>query len=188
MIKKSSGTSNNTMTKWYFIVTWTCLLAVFASLYHLSGETERLRRITDGYSAYIEAWSEVPTIAITKTTDNGSGLHSLFADTAPSSFPDSTISIIRPAITTPDVLSSSKTIETTTTPNTIPYAEDSSLAPTPSSSMLEPFGLLSIEHIFTSTWTEHQAALRHAMQKLTHSAQFIWNICQRLYYYPLDPP
>jgi len=176
------------MTKWYFIATWTCLLAIFASLYRLSGETERLRKITDGYPGYIEAWSEVPTIAITTTTDNGSGIHSLFSDTGPSSFPDSsTVSIIRPAITTAGVLSTA----TTKTPNydhTIRYAEASSLASTPSYSMLEPFGLLSIEHFFTSTWTEHQASLRHALEKLTHSAHYIWNICQRLYYYPLDPP
>jgi hypothetical protein len=195
-IRKSSGSLGHTLTNWYFIITWACLFAIFVSLTRLSNETDRLRKITDGYSALLDAWPDIPTITTVKAASSGTEILRLFGDSSGSSTLVSlTSSVIRPRIVTPDFTPS---ITTTDTPITTPkydyeninLVKESSITVTPPShSTLEAYGLMPVANFFEFTWTEqHSAALKHALDKVTISVRFVYDVCRKLYHYPLDPP
>ncbi len=195
IIRKGSGSSSISFTKWSLVLTWACLLVTSASLYRLSGETDRLKKLTEGFSGFIDTWeSEIPTITTTATMYDGSGMRWYFGDLDDSSsLPSSTSTIVQPALITPDLMPSKTTTDTLKSLYAPPYTDnfliESSVTIRPSYSAFDAHGLVPFDRIFSFTWTnEHDAALRHALEKLTVSVQFVWDICRKLYHYPLDPP
>jgi hypothetical protein len=176
------------------MITWACLLTILMFLTRLSTETDQLRKITDGHSAVLDVWPDLPTFTVSKGTE----ILRLFGESDnPSPFGPSSSSEIRP-FAAPD-LTPSKTTSDTTTGSKYDYAtsdannllKESSIAvtPTPSLSTLEAYGLMPIANFFAFTWTDrHTAAVKHTMEKLTISVRFVYDICRKLYHYPLDPP
>lgn len=191
-IRKSPGGLSNTHTNWYFIITWACLFAIFVSVSRLSSETDRLRKITDGYSTVLDAWPDIPTITTVKTVSNGTGCLRVFRDTA-----DSTPSVIPPEFPTREFTPSRTTTTTTMitkydceTSDANNLVKESSIAVTPPShSTLGAYGLMPMANFFAFTWTEqHTAAVQHALERVTLSVRFVYDVCRKLYHYPLDPP
>lgn len=186
IIRKSSASSGTSFVKWSLILTWAYLLVTSASLYHLSGETNRLRDLTEGFSALIDTWdSEIPTVTATATMYNNTGLRWCLDES--SSLQPSTSTTVHPAFTTTELIL--KTTDDTTTSRYAPsytgnFLKESSIAITP---LHSAFGLVPFAHIFSFTWTdEHEAAIRHALESLTVYVQFVWKICRKLYHYPLE--
>ena len=190
MIRKSSGSFSISFTKWFLVLTWACLLVTSASLYQLSGETDRLKKLTEGFSGFIDTWeSEIPTITTTATMYDGSGMSWHFGDfDDSSSLPSSISTIVQPTLTTPDLIPSKTTTDSLRSLYAPSYTDDLESSVTTSHWTFDPHGLAPFAPIFSFTWTNEHAALRHALEKLTSSVQFVWNICRKLYHYPLDPP
>lgn len=196
-IRKTSGSRNNTLTNLYFIITWACLFAICVSLTRLTTETNRLRKVTDDYSGVFDAWTDIPAITTVNTVSHGPGVLRLFGDSESGSFV-STSSVIQPTLSTPDFTPSRTTTDRPTTtpkydyepPNTDEFAKESSPALRwLSHSLLEAYGLMPKADFFTFTWTDqHTATVNHALEKLTISVRFVYDICRKVYHYPLVPP
>lgn len=190
-IRKSPRSLNNTLPNWHFIVTCACLLAAFVFLGRLSAKTDRLRRITDGHSAVLDAWPDISAIAVSKETD----IPRLFGESDDStSFVISPSSVIQPSLLTPDLIS---TTDTTTMGSTYDYStsdsnnllKESLINIASPRSTVEAYGLRPMADFFAITWTErHTAAVKHTLEKLTMSVRFVYDICRKLYHYPLNPP
>lgn len=175
-IRKSPGGLSNTLTNWYFVITWGCLFAIFVSLIRLSTETDRLRKITDRYSVVLDAWPAIPAITSVKTVSNGTGILK-FGVTANSS--STTSSVIHPEFVTSDYIPSRTTDTMTTTPK-----YDFETSDFLSHSMFDA----GLANFFAFTWTDqHTAAVKHALEKVTFSVRFVYDVCRKLYHYPLDP-
>jgi hypothetical protein len=187
-IRKSPGGLSNTLINWYFIITWACLFAIFVSLSNLSTEADQLRKATDGYLAVLDAWPDLATISTDKTVANSTGILRLV--------PADSDSIVPSAFHQNPDFTASRTTTTTNskydpeTSNANDLMKECSIAVTPPSrSTLEAYGLMPMANFFAFNWTEqHTAVVKHALEKVTLSVRFVYDVCRKLYHYPLDPP
>jgi hypothetical protein len=151
--------------------------------------------MTSGYSTVLDAWTEIPVITTVKTVSSGPGVLRLFGDSDdPSSFLSSS-SVVQP---TPAFTPSRTTTDTTpTTPNydyetskVDDLVKKSSITLTPPScSTHEAYGLMPMADFFAFTWTDyHTAAVKRVLERVRISVWFAYDVCRKLYHYPLDPP
>ncbi|KDR81746.1 hypothetical protein GALMADRAFT_276442 [Galerina marginata CBS 339.88] len=181
--------------KWYFALTWSILLVAFCSIYRLMLDVRQNSKAGDGYLNPVDSWTDVPTVTITTTLDTNTGTHWWFGDSPAETRPPPTVVPMEMLTRTTSSIFSSTNIQpaaTFTTLQPLDYTDDTqedSLANTPPRSILEIYGLVPIENLFTFTWSdEHADALKRALEKVMGTMEVVWNIFRKVYHYPLDPP
>ncbi|KAJ3510224.1 hypothetical protein NLJ89_g4806 [Agrocybe chaxingu] len=180
--------------KWYFAFTWTMLFTAFLVLYNLTVETNRMQKISSGYSnMLVDSWPEVPTVTETTTVYRDTSgrkwfgdLEASFRTISPSSLSASVSSTTFPAVTSP-AFSVAPTITEFHVPSQ--PREDNSVVNMQTRSILERYGLIPIESFLSSDWLDEQSsAFKRAFVKVQDSMEFVWRIFKRVYHYPLPPP
>lgn len=77
------------------------------------------------------------------------------------------------------------------TQSSLPWhgAEEDALIDEPSWSILENYGLVTFQNMFTSWWSDqHKYVPKQVLEKLIDTMEVIWSIFRKVYHYPLDPP
>ncbi|KAF8965198.1 hypothetical protein BDZ97DRAFT_1904098 [Flammula alnicola] len=175
--------------KRYFILTWVASFITFCSLYRVLHDVQQLRRVADGegFSTLIDSWAEVPTVTVTTTVHGSGGTRRWFGEPSTETSSTSTSSYVHPVAPTattafPLTLTSQSTPIGITTPSATPQdplIKDSSLTNiTPS--ILESYGLVPVENLFTFTWSDHHAkTLKRTLETIIGTMEVVWTSLEK---------
>lgn len=181
---------------WWFMLTWVLLLLSINCLwlYQMKLEMRQSAITSDNYFSLLNSWTHAP-FTMTTTIEENTATSRWFGDSY-----RETVSVELPSISSSnsspvptDVPPISKV--TTPLPEWTPFPTQSchrtedALIDTPSRSILENYGLIRLHDMFASSWSDqHKNVLKQVLEKVIITMEVVWNIFEKVYHYPLDPP
>jgi hypothetical protein len=189
--------------KRYFIFTWIIGLVAFCSIYHALSDMRQLRPVVDGdrSSAEIDSWIEIPTVTVTSTVYDKTETQRWISEASSAPLWTTSSSLVFPEahrmdhspIMTSSATSTLHTISAQTAKQTPTYkypdTPKSSLSIQVQQSILERYGLMPVDNLFSFTWPDEYAdSLKRTLAKVVGTMEVVWNIFRKVYHYPLDPP
>ncbi|KAF8163441.1 hypothetical protein B0H34DRAFT_856929 [Crassisporium funariophilum] len=197
-IRKSTNSpgSYSPYIKWHFLFTWTILLVAFLWMHRLSVETQHLIRTMNVESLVVGPWESVETVTLTTTIYASTTTRRWFGEPTPEPTTASASKVTPVAVPSgdPPIRTKLQTLDVTSafpSPSSHHHTPDwrETSLDTPTQSILEKYGLIPIEHIFSFSWTdEHADTMKRATDKIVETMEVLWNIFRRVYHYPLNPP
>ncbi|KAF8892442.1 hypothetical protein BD779DRAFT_1509107 [Infundibulicybe gibba] len=168
VVKKKANYSSWVM-KLLTLSMWMLILAGFISLHHLRTEIRQLGNIVMDHSTAITSGWNSPSETLTVTT------------------------IVYMTTATPVISHHPETSTEVTLPTPLRAAPSVALVPTDTtrtsqSTTTPTYALIPIKNTISLLWAEHDMELVHvALDKVMKTVDIIWQICRKVYHYPLDP-
>jgi hypothetical protein len=170
-------------------------LVGFYLLHPLNHQTPLPDKVLEEPNEFLDTWSETPTVTVTTTLYGSAGTRWWFGEPPTTETPvvSSTYTVTSASST---VLSATEIEPTVTTTPTTFHSSNQDMSTTepalniiPSRVILESFGLMPIDNMFTFTWPdEHLETLNRALEKVIGTVKIVWSLLRKVYHYPLDPP
>ncbi|TFK42450.1 hypothetical protein BDQ12DRAFT_597199 [Crucibulum laeve] len=191
-IHRSTSTQGGSLSGFsrYFLFTWTIILLVSLGVYHLDSNVRQLGQSLDGYFvARAPGWDEIAEpYTVTRTIYASTETQRWFA--APSA---ESVAITSSASLGSDSLTSATyTLSPEPTTPTHPRQTETrgtSLSATSYKSILEQYGLLPLQQVFSYQWRLPDSDdLQLGLDKVVQTLEVVWQMFRRVYHYPLDPP
>ncbi|RDB21428.1 hypothetical protein Hypma_011789 [Hypsizygus marmoreus] len=165
------------------LATWALCFVGALFLLRLGSDLGQMSRTLDNLPAVVgTGWNDVPEpITITTTVYAATGTRRWFGEvpteSASSESPSSTLAVITNTISPTDASEPPPRSAYTSVSNTP--------MPSPSTSSTAQYALLPMQHVISFSWPTID--LHSTFETVMKTVDIVWQLCRRMYHYPLDP-